>query len=333
MRDTKAPTAPVRPRLLRSRSRRIREAAMALLVLSVLAGCAAAGSATAGKDPSPASAVTFDAVAPDVHQPCGIAPGSDAVWVLACSGKAVVVPSRGGESHIERTIDGELVGIDSISGTGSGAVWVIAANGSGSARRGMVVRLDAISGGATTVDLGSSIPLHAASIDGSLWVATLDGGLFAVDGSSARRLASGLPIVWVVHDGERVWTVAENGTVAERAADGTATKTFPSVLANASAAGAGLGSVWLASEAGIVRFNTATGAGERIGVAGIVNDVELCGGAIWLSQPDFGVRSLDAGGKVVRSIRLDVAPSYLLCDAGRLWVLSQDGKLGSIATG
>jgi len=70
-----------------------------------------------------------------------------------------------------------------------------------------------------------------------------------------------------------------------------------------------------------------------VSVTGTVNNIELCGGQLWLSQPDFGLRSLDAGAKVVRSIRLEVAPSYLLCDAGRLWVLSQDGKLGSIATG
>lgn len=329
MRDTNVPTALVRPWSLRARSRRLREAAMAFLLLGVLAGCGAAGPTSAGNDPSPT--VTFDDVAADVHQPCGIAPGSEAVWVLACSGKAVMVPSRRGESRIARTIDGELVGIDSISGDGSGTVWVIAAKGSGSARRGLVVTLDAVSGG-TTVDLGPSIPLHAASIDGSLWVATLDGGVLAVDGSSARRVASGPPVVWILADGERIWTVAENGTVVERTTDGAAGKSFAGV-ANASAAGAGLGFVWLATEAGLQRFDPATGTPKRVGVTGTVNDIERCGGMIWLSQPDFGVRALDAGAEVVRSIRLDVAPSYLLCDADRLWILSQDGAIGSVATG
>jgi hypothetical protein len=319
----------------RVRRRRLRIATAAVLALGFMAGCRAAEPASTGRNSTPdRSSVRFEVLAPDVYQSCGIAAAREAVWVLGCSGKAVKVPTGNGGTRITRAIEGESVGIDSMTGDGSTRLWVISANGSGRLRRGFVASLGATSGDAgTAIDLGSSIPLHGAFVRGTLWVATVEGGLFVVEGSSTRRVSTEPPIVWIVTDADRAWTVAENGAVVERAADGKPTRTFAGVLANASAAGAGLGSVWLAAESGLVRLDAATGTATRVDVSGTVNHIETCGGEVWLSQPDFGLRSIDAGGKVVRTVALNVAPSYLLCDAGRLWILSQDGKLGSIATG
>lgn len=305
---------------------------LALMLVAVsLAACGSA--APAGPKPKPkrnAEGITFSSLAPDVYSPCGLAALREAVWVLACAGKAVKV-GPGGE-RIARAIEGDLVGLDALSSDGSRSLYVLVARGSGSQRRGAVVPVDAeIAEPKAAIELGTSIPMHAAFAGGKTWIAGIDGGVFTVDGDmAAKRIASGPPLVFLATDGTRIWTVAENGDVVERLGDGSATKTFSGVLPNAIAAAAGEGSVWIAAATSVVRLDASTGTATRVDVAGTVNHIEACGGSVWLSQPDFGLRSVDATGKVQRSIETSEGPSYLACDGSKLWVLTENGSLGSI---
>jgi hypothetical protein len=308
--------------------RALRRTALALVVMAALAGCGAPDEAPA-KRVRAAAGGTFTSLAPDVYRPCGIAAEPEVVWVLACSGTVVGIRSSGARAR--HAVEGEIVGLDALAGDGSGSLWVTTATGSGSDRRGAVVPLDPSSGAARpAVDLGSSIPMHATPVEGSLWVAAHDGRVVEVKGTSARGAASGGALLWILAEGTTMWTVAEDGDVAERAADGTPKRTYAGVLANTHAAAAGLGSVWLASEGRLVRLGGGTGEVESVDVSGTVNHIEACNGSVWLSQPDFGLRSLDASGKVLKSVRLEAAPSYLACSGSTLWILSEDGGLASI---
>ena len=303
---------------------------MLVLVIGALASCGTKEQAQPKRSPA-AGEIAFKSLAPDVYRPCGLAAARDAVWVLSCSGKAVKVGSGG--DRIARGIDGEIVGLEGLSGDGSSSLYVLVARGSGSGRSGAVIPIDAAAAETTTaIDLGKSIPMHAAYAGGTTWVAGIDGSLFMIEGASARRVASGPPLLWVATDGTKIWTVAENGDVVERSGTGGAAKTFSGVLPNTIAAAAGEGSVWLAAETGVVRLDTSTGTVTPVDVAGTVNHIEPCGGHVWLSQPDFGVRSVDATGKALRSVPSSEAPSYLACDGSKLWILTENGSLGSIDT-
>jgi hypothetical protein len=311
-----------------TRVRRIVRLLTALPSIVALSACGTARPAASRPRPK-VGEVTFSSLAPDVYRPCGIATVQEAVWVLSCSGKVVRVRAH---DRIARTIEGEVVGLDSLVGEGSRALLVIAAVGSGTSRRGVIVPLDAASGEMQpAIDLGSSIPMHAA-VTGRTWIATIDGGLFTLEGDTTRRVASGPPLVWIATDGARVWTVAENGDVVERAENGAAIRTFSAVVPGAIAAAAGEGSVWLSAGDRVVRVDATNGRATRVDVSDTVNHIEHCNGSMWLSQPDFGLRSLDASGTVLRSIPLEVAPAYLACDATTLWILSEEGSLGSIDT-
>ena len=300
----------------------------ALAMLGALSACGTPGTA----EPKPARSpdeVRFTSLAPDVYRPCGISPAPDAVWVVSCTGKAVRIGRDG--DRVARSITGEVVGLDSLAGDGSGSLWVLTAQGSGNARTGAVVPLDATAAEpGPAIDLGASIPMHITSVGGKTWVAAIDGTLFTLDGRTARRVASGPPLLWVFSGASKLWTVAENGDVVERAADGSAARTFRSVLPNTIAAAADESGVWLAAERGVVRLDTSTGRATRVDVAGTVNNIEACGASMWLSQPDFGVRSVDASGATVRSVRLESAPSYVACDGNTLWIIAENGGLASI---
>ena len=273
--------------------------------------------------------VRFTSLAPDVYRPCGLAVGGDAVWALSCSGQAVGI--REGGPRVTRGVEGEIVGLDALAGDDGGPLWVTTAVGSGTARHGAVAMLVGVDGGTGgPVDLGASIPMHAVWVGDALWVATNDGGLYEVRGTQARRAASGPPLLWAVAEGSRFWTVAENGDVVERSETGATRRTYAGVLPNAHAAGAGLGAVWLAAEGRLLLLDGATGNVSPVDVAGTVNHFERCGGSMWVSQPDFGVRSVDRSGAVIKSVPLDAASAYLACDGSRLWIVSEDGRLGSI---
>jgi hypothetical protein len=164
-----------------------------------------------------------------------------------------------------------------------------------------------------------------------LWVAAIDGRLFALDAATARAVDHGAPLVWVVADGATLWTIGENGDVVERdASTGRGARTWRTRRRGPIAAAAGLGAVWISTTKGVVRVDAKSGAVRSLNVVGTVNAIERCGDAMWLSQPDVGVRAVDSTGRVVRSQRLTVAPRYLACAGERLWILSEDGRLGWI---
>jgi hypothetical protein len=311
--------------------RRARPFLAGLIALSL----AACGGGRPARQPRPArvtGAATFTSLSPDVYEPCGIERSGDAVFVVGCSGSVVRV-SGGGTTGRAQKAPGEIVALDALAGGDGESVWVLYATGSGSARRGSVARLDPATGAAgQAVSVGRSIPADALAVGSTLWVAATDGALVAVEDRTARRVASGPPLLRVLADGGRLWTVAENGDVVERTSSGETSRTFEGVMPNAIGAAAGLGRIWLASAArGLVRIDAETGNVRRVAVTETVNAIEPCGGAVWIAQPDVGVRALDVNGRVVRTVALAVAPRYLACTGDRLVVVSEDGRVGTVA--
>lgn len=304
-----------------------------LAVVCLAFALAACGSGEGQEKPASAATAegTFSALAPDVYEPCGLQRAGDAVWVLGCSGTIVRVPRDDTAPPVR--VGGDIAALDGLAGGEVDTVWTLLATGEGDARRGLLARIDPDTG--TTLDrvaLGSSIPADALVVRATLWVAATDGGLYAVDGGTARRVASGPPLTRVLADGDRMWTVAENGDVVERDVSGKPVRTFAGVSRNAIGAAAALGSVWLAAaDSGVVRLDVESGTVSRVGVAGTVNAIEHCDGAIWLSQPDVGLRALDAHGRVTRELRLAIAPRYVACIEDRLVLVSEDGRIGTIA--
>lgn len=310
-----------------------RRVVLACLAFVVLAAC---GDDATGRKPAPnvTAAGSFSDLAPDVYEPCGLQRAGDAVWVLGCSGAMVRVP-RAGAGRSAPRVPGDIAALDGLAGGEADTVWALLATGEGDTRRGLLALIDSDTGETLDrVGLGASIPVDAVLARATLWVASSDGDLYAAAGGTARRAATGPPLMRVLADGDRMWTVAENGDVVERDLQGKASRTFAGVMPTPIGAAAALGRVWLASaERGLVRLDTATGNVTRVGgVTGTVNAIEPCDGSIWISQPDAGVRALDADGRVIRSIPLAVAPHYLACLSGRLIVVSEDGKIGSIKT-
>jgi hypothetical protein len=283
----------------------------------------------ASPDPTPATA--FTELAPDVYEPCGFTAAKSSVWVLGCSGNVLRISTRDG-NRTERRLSGGISSLAALTREGDERVWALVTTGSGRALRGSVVAIDATSGEiTTTIPLGSSIASHAVFAGGTLWVAAIDGRLFKGTASTAREVAKGVPLMWVLADEGRLWTIAENGDVTERNGSGSGLRTFKAVHPNPIAAGAGLGSIWLASAArGAVRIETATGEASSLRVTGTVNDFEECGGRMWISQPDSGLRALDQQGAVAGKVKLSVGSRYLHCTGDRLWIVSEDGRLGSI---
>jgi hypothetical protein len=290
--------------------------------------------ATCGGDRAPESRATstgsFVALAPDVYEPCGLQSAGAAVWVLGCSGGLVRVPR--GSSAERATVPGDIAALDGLAGGEVDTVWALLASGEGTARRGSVARIDPESGTiVSTVALGTSIAVDAVVGHATLWVAASDGALYAVDGGEARRVSSGAPLMRVLADGTQMWTVAENGDVVARDPAGKPARTFAGVMPNAIGAAAGLGRLWLASaDRGLVRLDPATGTVDRVAVSGTINAIEPCAGSVWISQPDAGLKALDAEGRVTKSVPLDIAPHYLACVSDRVVVVSEDGRIGTV---
>jgi hypothetical protein len=310
----------------------------------LLAGCTSSHAPSAGRSTgTPATGSTATAipsatgsplasVSTDLHETCGLARSTGALWALGCNGLAVRIPD-GGKPPRTIDLDGDVQSLDGITTDGVDTVWILLSRKDGDRRRGIVLELDASTGSRRSEHrLGSSIPAHAAYDLGRLWIATLDGRLILLKGNESKTIASGPPLMWVVVDGDRMWTVAENGDVTlRRSADGALRRKEVGRWPGAIAAGGGLGRLWLApSTGGVVSLDGLDGRTDEVAVTGTVNDIELCDGKMWLSQPDFGLRAVRPPGAVVQSIGLGAAPRYLRCDRERLYVLSEDGKLGSI---
>lgn len=309
-------------------SARIRLIAIVCLVV-VLASCGGGEKAPAART---TTAGSFVGLAPDVYEPCGVQGAGTAVWVLGCSGGLLRAPR--GTTKDGATVPGDITALDGLAGGEVDTVWALLANGEGKARRGSLARIDPDTGEVlATVSLGSSIAVDAVVARAKLWVATSAGGLYVVDGGEARRVASGPPLMRVLTDGTQLWTIAESGDVVARDAAGEPSRTFAGVMPNPIGAAAGLGRLWLASaDRGLVLLDPGTGNVERVAVTGTVNAIEPCGGSVWISQPDVGLKALDKEGRVTKSMPLDVAPHYLACSSDRLVVISEDGQLGSVET-
>ena len=307
----------------------------ALLALGVLAGCSTSNSKPA-RPPASSPAFTpqagaFTRPAAFAGEPCGLEVSEDHLWILTCSGTLFQISKRGAGSRTAH-LGGEVLSLDGLVRGSAGRLWALLSARTAHTRKGKVVAIDPGSGGpGSTVDVGGSVPMSAADGDGGLWVGMLDGRLLAIRGGSANVIETAEPLLWVRTEGSALWTISENGVATLRdPATGAARSTYAGVAPEPIAATAAFGSLWAATPSAVVRLDPATGTTHALDVDGTVNGIELCAGHLWLSQPDFGVRALTSGGDVASALRLEVAPRYLACDGSVLWVLSEDGRIGSI---
>ena len=311
------------------RERRLKRRALVLLLL--LAACGGASDREPVERGSASfRAGTFTRPRALAAEPCGLASTERDVWILACDGNLLRLPKRGGDPTL-RHLGGEVLSLDGLA-SGSGRLWGLVSTRTRRRREGAIVAVETGSGAiAEPIAVGPAVPMGAGEVAGRLWVGMLDGRLLAVRDATVEKKATGAPLTWVLTTSSDLWTIDEDGTIALRnPATGAIRDRHERAAIEAIAAGTAFGSLFAATPSAIVRVDP--GAEPRpLGVEGTVNAIEPCGDLVWLSQADFGLRALDARGEVVGSVRLAVAPRYLACDGGSsLWVLAEDGRLGSL---
>jgi hypothetical protein len=302
-----------------------------LVALATLAGCSPTNDARPIASPAATpSAGDFTRPAVLSGEPCGLEATKDHLWILSCSGTLFQISKRGPGSRATH-LGGEVLSLDGLVRGSAGRLWALISRRTAGTRNGTVVAIDPASGEIrATVDAGRSVPMSAADGGGGLWVGMLDGRLLAVRDGSANVIASAEPLVWVRTETSSLWTISESGEATLRdPATGAARATYAGIAPETIAAAAAFGALWAANPFTVVRLEPATGT-TSLDVGGTVNGIEPCGEQLWLSQADFGVRSLTSRGKVGAALRLEVAPRYLACDGSVLWVLSEDGRIGSI---
>lgn len=311
----------------------MRRRVAALLALSLLAGCSgSAGPQRPARSPTTVPrAGSFARPASMMGEPCGLEVSEEDLWVLACSGTLLRIPKVAGAVRAKH-LGGEVLSLDGLVRGSEATLWALVSARAARTRRGMLVPIDLRSGDlGRPVSVGASVPMSTAEAGGRLWAGMLDGRLLEISAGSVRAIATGGPLRWVLADRSGFWTIAEDGTVAFRdPATGAVLTTFAGIVPDPISAAAAFGSLWGSASSGVKRLDRVTGVVREIGVDGTVNGIEPCGGTVWLSQPDFGLRSLDPDGVVAASVALDVASRYLACDGRLLWVLTEDGRIGSV---
>lgn len=303
------------------------------VIVGLLAGCSSSAPARpVTSSPAPSlEAGAFTRPRVPTGEPCGLEASGDHLWILGCSGTLSQISKRGAAGRTLK-LGGEVVSLDGLVPGAADGLWALISTRTPRTRNGKTVSIDVGSGAlGPTLGLGGSVPMSAAAGDGGLWVGMLDGRLLLIRGGSASVIANTAPLVWVRAEASALWTISETGDATLRdAATGAARSTYGAIAPEPIAAAAAFGSLWAATPSKVVRLDPASGRVRALDVDGTVNGIEPCGGRLWLSQPDFGVRSLTSDGAVATALRLDVAPRYLACDGPVLWVLSEDGRIGSI---
>ena len=306
----------------------MKRAATLIAISALLAAC---GGPAEAPDPAPTTPSfrvgEFVRPASLEAEPCGLAATERDVWILDCAGNLSRVPKAGGAIAV-KPLGGEVLALDGLAAGSS--LWGLVSIRTARRHDGRLVAVDSSSGAvAAPLSLGASVPMSAAESSGRLWVGMLDGRLLSVADDSVKEIARDEPLVRLAASDGEVWTVTEDGTVALRAAAGGIRVRHRAVAPDAIAAATVGGALYVATPERLVRVE-ATGTPRPLAITGTVNDIEPCRGRVWLSQPDFGIRSLGADGEIETSLRLEVAPRYLACDGSNLWVLAEDGRLGSV---
>ena len=311
----------------------MRRLLVALVALSALAGCSPTSDArpTASSPVPTPRAGDFTRPAALSGEPCGLEATKDHLWILSCSGTLFQISKRGPGSRTMH-LGGEVLSLDGLVQGPAGRLWALISTRTTRTRKAKVVAIDPASGDVdATVDLGGSVPMSAGVGGDGLWVGMLDGRVMLVRDGSANMIASAEPLMWVRTEASALWTISETGDATlSDAATGAARATYAGMAPEPIAAAAAFAALWAATPSTVVRVDTTTGTTRPLDVDGTVNGIELCGDYLWLSQADFGVRSLTSRGDVAAVLRLDLAPRYLACDGSVLWVLTEDGRIGSI---
>lgn len=305
-----------------------RPVAIACLLLAV---SACAGSSRPGRtDPTPRARQTFERPPAFAGEPCGLEVTPADAWILTCSGGLIRVP-KDGTPGTAIHLGGEVLALDGLAATPS-VLWGLVSRSTGGGRSGSVVPVDPASATpGPAVDAGRGVPMSGAAVGDALWVATIAGRLLSVEGGRAEILSEGDPLTWVASAPGEVWTVTENGDVMRRdPATGDITARFPRAAPEAIATATAYGAFWAATPSRLIRFRFGAPP-EPVAIDGTVNAVEPCGGLVWLSLPDEGLWSLMPGGEPSDTVPLDVSPRYLACDGDLLWVVAEDGRLGSVS--
>lgn len=304
------------------------------LLLTLLVACsqptAGRGAAPTPSEEPAAVSGSFTRPVGLAGEPCGMEVTEVDVWILACSGSLVRVPRSGSAPSVEH-LGGEVLSLDGLVSGSNLRLWALVSAQKARARNGSVVPI--VSGRVGQgVAVGASVPMSAAQVGTRLWVAMLDGRLLALRDGIVHEADQGPPLTWTAAEASVLWTIGEAGDVTLRDPDtGVARATTPGVALDAIAAAAAYGSLWFATPTNVSMLDAAGGDGRKLAVSGTVNGIEPCAGAVWFSDPDFGVRSVSPEGEPGPSVELPVAPRYLACGGETLWVLAEDGRLGSVS--
>ena len=272
---------------------------------------------------------------------------ASAVVAAAIAAVALVLALQGGASPIVAVEKGALVVLDSRSGVplsavrvgkapsavavGPSGVWVV--NG----HDGTVSRVDPVRRTLTdTIGVGEAAT-DVAVTESDVWVSTIEPPTVvridarlssvgdripvAVRGVGRARLAAGAGSIWVARDLVSL----------ERVSPGAArvTARFP-LKASGGGIAVGLGAVWVPTlfPRGLVRVPLDGSRSHRLSSRGVVADVAVAGGAVWLAIPqEDRVARLDPQRMAITdSLRVD-APSALASGRGAVWVASRAGKI------
>lgn len=276
------------------------------------------------------------------REACGLAVTSEYFWVLDCSGTMFQV-ARDTLKSQSRSLGAEVLSLHGIVSS-SKTLWIMLYNRASKPPSGSLVVIGGPDWQETTeVPLGTSIPIAGMLFRDKLWIAAVDGRLLSLEAQKPKEVApKGTPLALVAGTSIYLWTIDEAGGVTQRdASSGRIQRSFKAIAPGATGAAKGIGSsVWIAlGDGGVLVINGESGRSRPLGLEGNVNDIEQCGGSVWISQQElggsfqgrFGLRSLTEGGDVLKTIPLGVVPTQLRCDGSRLWILGEAGQLGFIS--
>jgi DNA-binding beta-propeller fold protein YncE len=220
----------------------------------------------------------------------------------------------------------------------AGSIWVVEETGG---MRAVLVRLDPKNGKQMAVfTIGRTGPDFGAAVSaGSFVWAAAGNHVIRVDATRPRAvMRAALPgeatAITVGHGSAWIATIGKQQNTITRLDSSTlAALAHIQVTVQPVSLQNGLGSVWLASTAGLWRINPV-----RNRVLPAPDPVEmpvrlaLAGNRLWLAQQDRLVTGLDRAGQIRARIDLPFPPGAVAATTGRIWVTDNCGcRAGKIA--
>lgn len=278
---------------------------------------------------------------PQVLQGCGIhAVSREVMWLLECAGRIVQVPAAAGIAPDPIELPAEAAGTDVLHGVDRSVTVLLLQPTNGEPRGRMVEVEPENARKLASHAFGTSIPYDSGGIGSDVWVVTIDGKLLRVtqDGKVETAWVSAVPLIHVAVDADNTWTVDEQGGVSVRSSGKSGDVKTISIGESATQAQVVRGALWLGTSKGLQVVNISRELSvEQLPLRGRVNDVEQCGGSVWVAQPGPGARErkpslsrVSLSGRVRETLVLPAAPLASSCASGRLWIMTEDGQVAYV---